>query len=166
MVSGNFCQISLQYPNLGARSRAALERRAVSNSTNTALRQEQPTFAASLYSAESSHLQRTPIPCADTYTQEHPFTLSTPTPLPNNCCAGPGHLYCVVQQRPRLAEQERDTFYTTKGQLSNRATLRPTWTRNTRMLAASHRLTRLRCSRKVLQPITSGASEVNWRYGS
>jgi hypothetical protein len=94
------------------------------------------------------------------------FHPSTPIPIPKNRCAGPGHLYCVVQQRPRLAEQERDTFYTTKGQLSNRAIPRPRWTRNMRMSAVSHRLTRPRCSKKVLQPIIRGASEVNWRYGS
>lgn len=94
----------------------------------------------------------------------HQFTAPTRTPsehaiLPASCtlhptiaARGPGHLYCVVQQRPRLAEQERDTFYTTQGQLSTRAILRPGWTRNTRMSVAWHRLTRPPSSKKVPRP--------------
>jgi hypothetical protein len=77
------------------------------------MRQEQPTFAASLHAADS----RT----RSTYTNslrrhvQHPSPrcfLHHLAPITNNCTAASGHLYWIARQRPRLVEQERDTFYT------------------------------------------------------
>jgi hypothetical protein len=125
--------------------------KAASNSTNTA--EEQPTFAASLHLAASRHLQRTPIHCADTHALPHTPPACHREPPPTNCTAGPdAFLSCCAEQRPRLAEHERDTFYTTTGQLAPRAILRPAWTRSTRMWAASRRSTRRRSSKKVRRP--------------
>ena len=90
----------------------------------------------------------------------HAFLPAPCTLHPTIAARGPGHLYCVVQQRPRLAEQERDTFYTTQAHVSTRAILRPAWTRNTRMSAAWPRLTRPPSSKKVPRPaVPSGSGD-------
>jgi hypothetical protein len=156
LLGRQLCQSSLQYPNLGGRSRAALTKAASSNSTNTGGRSNPHSRHPCTWPLRGTfnvHQFTAPTP-APSRTRFLPSTANAP---PTNCTAGSGLLSCVAALSKGHVWRSKSgiLFTTTTSELRPRAVLRPAWTRNTRTWAESHRSTRHPSSKKVPQPQTS-----------
>ena len=127
------------------------------------MRQEQPTFAASLHSADS----RASSTYANSlrlhaYASRHTTLHTTSNRRRSITGQGSSTLTASSSKGHVWRSKSGILFTTTQGELPTEAILRATWTRNMRMLVEWRKSTRHLSSKKVLRPrLILNSSEVH-----